>query len=56
MNPKRLVLAIVAVFVGIFATDMLIHGVWLNGLYKDTAQLWRTEAEMKHHMAYLGRR
>ena len=53
MNPKRLVLAIVAVFVGIFATDMLIHGVWLNSLYKETAQLWRTEAEMTHHMAYL---
>ena len=53
MNPKRLVLAIVAVFVGIFATDMLIHGVWLNSLYKDTAQLWRSEAEMRHHMAFL---
>lgn len=53
MNPKRLVLAIVAVFVGTFATDMLIHGFWLESAYKASASLWRTEAEMRHHQAYL---
>lgn len=53
MNPKRLILAIVAVFVGIFATDFLIHGVWLQNAYKETASLWRSEAEMQAHMGWL---
>jgi len=53
MNPKRLVLAIVAVFLGVFATDFLIHGVWLAGDYKATMSLWRTEAEMNRHFGWL---
>ena len=53
MNPKRFLLAILAVFVGIFATDFLIHGVWLDARYKETASLWRTEAEMQAHMGWL---
>jgi hypothetical protein len=53
MNPKRLVLAIVAVFVGVFATDFLIHGVWLQNRYKETMNLWRPETEMQAHMGWL---
>ncbi len=53
MNPKRLVLAIVAAFAGVFATDFLIHGVWLADTYKATASLWRSEAEMQSHMGWL---
>ena len=53
MNPKRLVLAIFAAFVGIFATDFLIHGFWLAIRYKETASLWRPEAEMQSHMRWL---
>ena len=53
MNPKRLVLAILALFVGVFATDFLIHGVWLQNAYKESASLWRTEAEMQSHMGWL---
>ena len=53
MNPKRLILAVVAVFIGLFATDFLVHGVWLQSLYKESASLWRNEAEMQHHQAYL---
>ena len=53
MNPKRLVLAIVVVFVGLFASDFLIHGVWLQSAYKETMNLWRTEAEMQTHMGWL---
>jgi hypothetical protein len=30
MNPKRLILAIVVVFVGFWVTSYLIHGLWLN--------------------------
>lgn len=53
MNPKRLLLAIVAVFVGVWVTDFLIHGVWLQSTYKETASLWRPEAEMQGHMGWL---
>ena len=53
MNPKRLVLAIVAVFAGIFVTDFLIHAVWLRQNYLDTANLWRTEDDMNKHFGYL---
>ena len=53
MNPKRLILAVVAVYVGIFATDFLIHAVWLDARYKETASLWRPEAEMRAHMGWL---
>ncbi len=53
MNLKRLVLAIIAVFVGVFATDFLIHGVWLKDAYKETASLWRPETEMQRHFGFL---
>lgn len=47
MNTGRLTLAILAGFVFIFATDFLVHGVWLAAHYKATASLWRAEAEMQ---------
>ena len=53
VNPKRLILALAAVFAGIFATNFLIHGVWLQNTYKETAGLWRSEAEMQAHMGWL---
>jgi len=53
MNTKRLVLAIVAVFAAVFATDVLIHGFWLNATYKATMQLWRSEADMQSQMCWL---
>ena len=53
MNPKRLVLAIVAVFLGIWVTDYLIHGIWLANTYQATASLWRPEAEMQQHIGWL---
>src|SRR5690242_687997 len=53
MNPKRLVLAIVVVFVGVWITDFLVHGVWLANTYKETMSLWRPEGEMKAHMGWL---
>jgi len=46
MNMKRLFLAIVAGFIVIFATDYLIHGLWLMPDYEATKSLWRPEAEM----------
>lgn len=55
MNPKRLVIAIVVVFLGVFFTDCLIHGVWLKQDYCDPASagLWRSEADMQKHMGWL---
>lgn len=46
MNFTRLILAIVVAFVFIFATDFLIHAVWLKPDYEATKELWRPEAEM----------
>ncbi len=53
MNAKRLIIGIVAVFAGIWVTNFLIHGVWLQSTYAATMSLWRPEAEMKSHMAWL---
>ena len=44
---KRILLAIVAVFVVWTGLDMLIHGVCLGNAYAETAELWRPEGEMK---------
>jgi hypothetical protein len=53
MNPKRLMLAIVAVFIGVAATNFLIHQVWLMSTYNATASLWRPQAEFMSHMGWL---
>lgn len=53
MNIKRLILAILAAFVFIFLSDVLVHGVWLEPSYKATASLWRTEAEMNARMPWM---
>ena len=47
MNLKRWALATVAAFAAIFATDSLIHHVWLGDFYRANAQWWRPEAQMK---------
>jgi hypothetical protein len=53
MNAKRLILAVLVVFVAVWVTDFLIHGVWLQSTYKETAHLWRTEEEMVRHMGWM---
>ena len=53
MNIKRLILAIVAGFVVIWVTDFLIHGIWMIADYRATQSLWRPEAEMQSHMAWM---
>jgi hypothetical protein len=44
---KRIVLAVLAVFVAWSAIDFVIHGVLLAQTYQDTAQLWRPMEQMK---------
>lgn len=53
MNVPRLFLAIVAGFVFIFASDFLIHAIWLAPDYKATAELWRPDAEMQQRFAWM---
>ncbi len=53
MNPKRLILAIVVVFVGMWITDFLIHAVWLANIYGKTKELWRPEKEMNSFFGWL---
>jgi hypothetical protein len=53
MNIKRLILAIVVAFIVLWVTDFLVHGVWMTPDYRATQQLWRTDAEMTSHMAWM---
>ncbi len=47
MNTNRWALASLAAFAVIFVLEGLIHGVLLADLYKQTASVWRPEAEMQ---------
>ena len=53
MNSKSLIITIIVAFITVWATDFLIHGLWLGGTYKATASLWRPEAEMMAHMPWM---
>lgn len=50
MNMKRRVYAIVAVFLIVLALETVINGVLLDDLYKQTASVWRTQAEIESKM------
>lgn len=50
MNPARLILAIIAGFIYIFASDYVIHAIWLDADYKASASLWRTEFGMRSRL------
>ncbi len=53
MNIKSLVITILVAFVTVWATDFLIHAVWLSATYGETKQLWRSEAEMMEKMPFM---
>lgn len=53
MNLKRLFLGILVVFVGIWITDFIVHGVLLKSHYAATAELWRTDEERMSHMGWM---
>ena len=50
MNTKQWLLASVAVFVVMGVLEFLIHGVLLSDMYRQTASVWRSEAEMQKMM------
>jgi hypothetical protein len=53
MNTKSLLLTIVVAFVTVWATDFLIHAVWLSSTYAATKHLWRPETEMMAKMPFM---
>jgi len=53
MNIKRLLLAILAGWVVIFATDYLIHELWLAPLYAANKPLWRAEDEIQTRVCWI---
>lgn len=53
VNIKRFTISVLVMFVFIFITDFLIHGLILKNEYAATAAIWRTEAEMQGHMIYM---
>jgi hypothetical protein len=53
VNIKRFIIAVVAIFVAVFATDFLMHSVWLMNTYRATASLWRPELETGSYMGWL---
>jgi hypothetical protein len=48
VNLKRLGIAILVVFVYIFASDFLIHGMLLGSMYKGIASVWRPDMDKTH--------
>jgi len=53
MNFPRLILAMVAGFILIFATDYLIHGVWLMPNYNATKSIWRPDAQVNARVRWM---
>lgn len=47
MNMKRLLLAIAVAFAITYATDFLVHGLWLRPDYLAAQSLWRPPTEMR---------
>ena len=44
---KNLIIGTIVVFIAWMGLDFLFHGNLLSGLYKETASLWRPQAEIK---------
>ena len=50
MNTKRWLFASLGTFAVIFILEMIIHGILLEGIYKQTASVWRPEADIQRLM------
>ena len=53
MNLRKGWLAVVGAFAVIFATEFVIHHVWLSDFYKAHAEWWRPEAQMQSFMHFM---
>ena len=56
MQQKRFWFSVLSVWLVMFVTDWVLHGMWLGGLYQETAQFWKTAEEIHSAMwmAWLG--
>ena len=53
MNIKSFIITVIVAFIAVWATDFLIHAVWLGETYKATEELWRPEEEMMAMMPWM---
>jgi hypothetical protein len=53
MNIKRLILAIIAGWLLIFAADIVIHHFWLGPDYQATKSIWRPDAEIETRLHWM---
>lgn len=50
---KRIIMAVVAVFIVWSVLDFILHGLLLHSTYNETAHLWRPMEEMNMPLMYL---
>jgi hypothetical protein len=53
MNCKKVWLTVLVVFVTIWLSNFLIHGIFLKSAYEATAGLWRSQDEMKQFCTFM---
>lgn len=53
MSNKRFWWSVAAVWLVMFLTDWVLHGMWMSSWYMQTMQFWRPEEEMKGMMPYM---
>lgn len=53
MNIKRLILAIIAGWLLIFAADVVVHHFWLKPDYVATKSIWRPDAEIETRLHWM---
>ena len=52
MNIKRYVLAVIILFLFIYAYESVVHGVLLMNIYNETPNLWRNYDEMMSYLPF----
>lgn len=50
---KKLILAVVLIFISWFVIDLFLHGLILRPLYQSTANLWRPNDQMNIPLIYI---
>ena len=53
LNPKSLLISIIATFVALTATDYFIHQIWMMPDYNATASLWRPDMAAGGHLVWI---
>jgi hypothetical protein len=53
IHRKRWIKAMIVGALYSWVSDFVLHGLLLNGKYMATAQLWRSEAEMKARIGFM---